>query len=162
SLAATITKPADASNRRAPAVIIVSTSGPQDRDATAFGVPVAGELAGLLAANGYFVVRYDGRGVGQSGGRTENAEIADYTDDAGRVIAWARHRDDVDADRVAVLAYAGAGVIALDAAAHDGTVKAVALVAAAGLSGRDQTLTEQQHLLSRMKLPDSEKAARIA
>ena len=60
----------------------MATSGPQDRDFTSFGVPVARQLAGALAATGNFVVRYDGRGVGRSGGRTENAGIDEYAEDA--------------------------------------------------------------------------------
>ena len=54
---------------RLPAVVLVGGSGPTDRDELVFGIPVLGELANALADAGFLVVRYDKRGVGQSGGR---------------------------------------------------------------------------------------------
>ena len=39
------------------------------------GVPVLGQLAATLVDAGFLVVRYDRRGVGQSGGRAETATI---------------------------------------------------------------------------------------
>ena len=77
------------------------------------GVPVvrrphlSGQLAGRLADAGYFVLRYDARGVGQTGGRTESAGIAEYAEDAIAAVTWLRKRSDVDANRIALLGYWG-------------------------------------------------------
>jgi alpha/beta superfamily hydrolase len=49
--------------------VLVGGSGPTDRDGLAYGIPVLGEIAGALADAGFLVVRYDKRGIGQSGGR---------------------------------------------------------------------------------------------
>ena len=65
---ARISKPANAT-RPLPAVILLGGSGPTDRDETAFGIPIFGQLANALADAGFMVLRYDKRGVGQSGGR---------------------------------------------------------------------------------------------
>ena len=81
SLAGTVSKPADTAVRQLPAVILVAGSGPQDRDETVFGIPIFGQLADRLADAGFLVLRYDKRGVGQSGGRIESATLADYADD---------------------------------------------------------------------------------
>ena len=56
---------------------------PADRDQVIGGVPVFAQLARALADSGHVVLRYDRRGAGQSGGRTETATIADYADDVG-------------------------------------------------------------------------------
>ena len=83
NLVGTLSKPTgnpDAKGRY-PAVIMVAGSGPTDRDETVGGIPIFGQVAGMLADAGFLVVRYDKRGVGQSGGRSESATLADYAED---------------------------------------------------------------------------------
>src|SRR5262249_17958215 len=79
-LAATISRPTQATAARQPAVVLVGGSGPTDRDGLAYGVPLLGEIANALAEAGFVVIRYDKRGVGQSGGRAESAGLADYAE----------------------------------------------------------------------------------
>ncbi|MEZ5320309.1 MAG: alpha/beta hydrolase, partial [Vicinamibacterales bacterium] len=109
NLAATVTTPAAPATgpapREAPAVVLVGGAGPQDRDHMAYGVPVFGQIARALSQAGYFVVRYDRRGTGQSGGRVENADIDAYAGDVTQIVRWLRDRKDVDDDRIAVLGY---------------------------------------------------------
>src|SRR6185295_1319994 len=67
--------------QRLPAVLLVGAIGPADRDGVTFGIPILGQLAGALADAGFIVVRYDKRGLGQSGGRAESASLTDYAED---------------------------------------------------------------------------------
>jgi alpha/beta superfamily hydrolase len=161
SLAGTITPPATPGGKH-PAVVLVASPGPQDRDYTTYGVPIFGQLAGALAAHGAVVVRYDGRGVGQSGGRTESAGIAEYAADAIGIVKWLEDQDNVDADRIVVVGYDDAGPIALAAARREKQIDGVVLVAAPGRKGREATLDAQRRLLARLTLPDADKAARVA
>jgi pimeloyl-ACP methyl ester carboxylesterase len=161
SLGATFTRPANPTEGAA-AIVLVSGPGPQDRDFTSYGVPIFGQLAGALADAGYFVLRYDGRGVGRSGGRTENATIEQYADDVVRAVSWIKRRDDIDDRRIAVLGYAEGGPVVMLAAARESDIKAVAVVGAPGRSGREVTIEQQLYLLSRMNLPDAERSARTA
>ena len=62
-------------------MVLVGGSGPLDRDGTVAGIPVYGQLANALADAGFLVLRYDKRGIGQSGGRIETAGFADYAED---------------------------------------------------------------------------------
>src|SRR5215467_6558095 len=71
SLAGTLSKPAAASRTALPAVVLIGDSGPADRDGLVAGIPVIGQLAGTIADAGFLVLRYDKRGLGQSGGRAE-------------------------------------------------------------------------------------------
>ena len=64
-----------------------------------------GQLAGALADAGFIVVRYDRRGSGQSGGRSESAALADYADDVRTVVKWLAVRKDVDPKRIAVIGH---------------------------------------------------------
>jgi alpha/beta superfamily hydrolase len=161
SLAGTITPPANPAGKH-PAVVLVASPGPQDRDYTTYGVPIFGQLAGALAAHGAVVVRYDGRGIGQSGGRTESAGIAEYAADAIGVVKWLEDQENVDSDRIVLVGYDDAGPIALMAARREDEIDGVVLIAAPGRNGREATLDAQRRLLARLTLPDADKAARVA
>jgi len=81
--------------------VLVAGSGAQDRDETVFNIPIFGQLAGALADAGFLVVRYDKRGVGQSGGRGESATLADYAEDVRAVVKYLSERKDVDKKHIA-------------------------------------------------------------
>ena len=160
SLAGTITKPANVA--RPPVVILVSGSGAQDRDETVFGIPVLGQVAGRLSDAGFFVVRYDKRGVGQSGGRIESTSIEAYADDARAVIEWIRKRKDIDRDRIAVVGHSEGGAMALLVGSRmRGEVRAIGLIAAPGQTGREISLMQQRHVLEKLKEPEASKQAKV-
>ena len=161
SLAGTLSKPAQASATRLPAVVLVGGSGPTDRDSLVFGIPILGQIAGALADAGHIVVRYDKRGIGQSGGRAEAASFADYADDVRAVVKLLSDRKDVDPKRIAVVGHSEGGLVALMAAAKDKKIAAVGLIAAPGITGADIVLAQQQRLLNRMTLTPEEKQAKV-
>jgi hypothetical protein len=162
SLAGTLSRPAGDAAARLPAVVLVSGSGPTDRDEVAYGIPIFGQLAGAIADGGFIVVRYDKRGVGQSGGRQESATIADYADDLRAAVNFLADRKDVDPKRIAVVGHSEGGAVALIAASKDKKIAAVGLVAASGVSGADLVLQQQEHMLDRSKISDADKQAKIA
>jgi uncharacterized protein len=166
SLAATVSKPLAAARAAAgtrfPAIVMIGGSGPTDRDETVAGVPIFGELANGLADAGFIVVRYDKRGVGQSGGRAEAATLPDYTEDALAAVKYLRDRKDVDDKRVAVLGHSEGGCVALMAAARTKDIDAVVLIGTPGVTGAQLILDQQRHALEALKMPDAEKQAKIA
>jgi pimeloyl-ACP methyl ester carboxylesterase len=147
SLAATISKP-ERTGGRMPAVVLVSGSGPTDRDEILFGISIFGELANALADQGVLVVRYDKRGIGQSGGRPEAATLVDYADDVRAVVRMLRDRKDVDKDRITLIGYGEGGPVAL-VAARDGSVAALAMIAAMGVPGHELTMWQARHRAER-------------
>ena len=161
SLAGTLSKPAAASPSPLPAVVLVGGSGPADRDGLAFGIPILGQLAGALADAGFIVIRYDKRGVGQSGGRPESAGLGDFSDDQRAAMKFLTGRKDVDAKRIAVVGHSEGGLVSLLSADKEKRLAAVVLLATPGISGADFVLAQQQHLLSRSNLPDADKQTRI-
>jgi len=161
NLAATITKPAGVSGR-APAVILIGGAGRTDRDERLYGIPIFGQIAGRLAEAGYFVVRYDKRGIGQSGGRIEHAGLPEYAEDVTRIVAWLRKRSDVDQDRMSAVAHSDGGAVALVAAAREKRIKAVALLAGPGATGKEITLAQQQDALARSDESEEDKRAKLA
>ena len=85
-LAGTLTTPPMQGRLRHPAVVLVAGAGQVDRDGTVAGIPLFAQLAGQLADLEFVALRYDKRGVGQSGGRTEAARLADFGEDARAVV----------------------------------------------------------------------------
>ena len=161
NLAATTTKPSSTGGKM-PAVVLVGGSGRQDRDETMYGISIFGQLAGRLADAGYFVVRYDRRGVGQSGGRSEHAEIAEYAGDLIDIVAWLRKRKDIDQDRIGVIAHGEGSAVALTAAGREKKIAAVALLASPGRTGREVVLEQQQLVLARLSESVADKEAKVA
>jgi len=161
SLAGTLSRPADAAEARLPAVVLVGGSGPTDRDELRSGIPIFGQLAGALADAGFIVLRYDKRGVGQSGGRLEAATLADYADDLRSAVAFLADRKDVDPKRIAVVGHSEGGNVALMAAAKEKKIAAVGLIATGGVSGADLALQQQEHMLDRSKISGADRQAKI-
>ncbi len=161
NIAATVTKPASATGPL-PAVVLIGGSGPADRDGTVAGIPVLGQIARDLVQAGFVVVRYDKRGVGQSGGRAETAALIDYADDARAVLTYLRksRRQDVDRRRISVVGHSEGAWVALQLAAADKDIAALVMVAGASGTGGALVLEQQQHLLGIMQVSDDEKKAK--
>ncbi len=164
SLAATVTTPVgrEMPVRGWPAVVLVPGTRSTDRDEHVLGVPIYGRLAGALAETGYRVVRYDRRGVGQSGGRPEAAAVEDYAGDVREVVRYLADRDDVDRDRIVVVAHGEGGWIGLRAASREKKIAALALIAAPGSSGSSLVLEQQQAQLDRLQTTAAEREERVA
>ena len=107
------------------------------------------------------MLRYDKRGVGQSGGRTEVASLGDFSDDQRAAVKFLTSRKDVDDRRIAVIGFTEGGLVSLLSAAKEKRIGAVVLVSTPGITGADLVLAQQQHALSKSNLSDAEKQARI-
>jgi uncharacterized protein len=97
-----------------PAVLILSGSGPLDRDSNMKNqvLNVGNALADALAARGLASLRYDKRGVGESGGDYLTTGFEQETDDARAAL------DALDADPPAVIGHSVGATIAIRLAAE--------------------------------------------
>ncbi|MGI5861623.1 MAG: alpha/beta hydrolase family protein [Myxococcales bacterium] len=128
-LAGTLSRPADAAGPL-PAVLLIHGSGPMDRDESP--LYVFRELAHRLSEQGFAVLRYDKRGVGEScflDGERKSWTLQDLTSDAQAWLAQLASREDIDGDCLFTLGHSEGGIIAPLAAAKDGRVAGVALLA---------------------------------
>lgn len=140
TLAGTLTRP-KGSTARVPVVITISGSGPQERDSRLTGVrgyQIFRDVADTLGRRGIAVLRYDDRGVGESGGASSrpSATSVDFADDVLSVAAYLRTRPDIDGTRIALAGHSEGGIIAPIAATKDPGIKAIALMAGTGYPGR--------------------------
>jgi len=163
NIGATLTRPqATTLPARLPAVVLLGGSGVNDRDGYAAGIPMLGELARAISQAGYFVVRYDKRGTGQSGGRAESVTISDYADDARAVVNWLSKRKDVDDKRIAVVGHSEGAWVALLTASREKKIAAVAALATPAATGAELILEQQAHALDLMNATPAERAEKVA
>lgn len=145
-LAGTLTLPEGAGPH--PGVVLISGSGPQDRDETLFEHKPFAVLADALTRRGIAVLRYDDRGTGQSGGLFRGATTADFAQDAEGAFDYLRSRKEVAARKSGLAGHSEGGVVAPLVAARRPEVAFVVLLAATGVPG-DEVLYAQGEALLR-------------
>ena len=116
-----------------PGVLLISGSGPHDRDGSMSGHRPFLVLADHLTRHGIAVLRTDDRGVGESGGDFHQATTSDFAIDAEAALAWLRARPEIDAGRIGLVGHSEGGLIAAMVAARDRDVAFIVLMAAAGV-----------------------------
>ncbi len=125
-----------------PAVVLLSDSGPHDRDGTVGDFAPLGQLADYLTRRGVAVLRFDDRGVGKSGG-TPAATTADLVSDAQSGLNYLRTRPEIDLSHLGLVGHGEGGNVALLAAAQPLPPAFVVALAAYGLPGRDIVVQQQ-------------------
>ncbi len=95
-----------------PAVVLITGSGPQNRDEALMGHRPFLVLADRLTRAGIAVLRCDDRGFAQSTGDFGQAVTDDFADDALAAVAWLRTRPRIDARRIGLLGHSEGGIVA--------------------------------------------------
>jgi pimeloyl-ACP methyl ester carboxylesterase len=131
-----------------PAVLLVTGSGPQDRDETLLGHKPFLVIADYLTRRGIAVLRLDDRGVGGSTGSFAAATSDDFARDAAAAVRWLRARPDVADDRVGIVGHSEGGLIAPLVASRTPEVAFVVLLAGPGTPSAE-LLVAQGALISR-------------
>ena len=131
-LAGTLTMPETGAY---PTVVLVTGSGPQDRNETLMGHQPFRVLADYLSRNGVAVLRYDDRGFGGSTGDFAGATTLDFADDAAAAVAYLRTRADVAPDRVGVIGHSEGGLVVADLAAGGRNLSCGVMLAGPAVSG---------------------------
>jgi pimeloyl-ACP methyl ester carboxylesterase len=124
------------------AVILISGSGPQDRNETIFGHRPFLVLSDHLTKQGIAVLRVDDRGVGMSQGNLSQATSRDLADDVLAGIAFLKSRPEIDPARIGLLGHSEGALIAPMVAAESPDVAFIVLLAPPGLPG-EQVLYDQ-------------------
>lgn len=152
-LAATLTMPAWP-RANVPAVVLVSGSGPQNRDEEIFEHRPFAVIADYLARNGIASLRYDDRGVAKSHGDYKTADIDTFKSDAGAAVKFLRKVYGVG--KTGVIGHSEGGTIALMLAA-DGDVDYAISMAGAIVKGKDLILAQNLRSLNSIGMPQKQK-----
>ncbi|WP_341840608.1 alpha/beta hydrolase [Chitinophaga caseinilytica] len=153
SLAGTFTRPFEPG--KYPAVILISGSGPQDRNSNILGHKTFLVIADYLTRNGIAVLRYDDRGVGESTGSMKGSGIAEFTRDAGAALEYLKGRVDVDVKKIGVLGHSEGGAIGLELAAGNKDVAFLVSLAGPGVSGDELIMSQTKAILAQFQVGDS-------
>ena len=131
-----------------PAVILISGSGPQNRDEEVFGHKPFLVISDYLTKNGIAVLRYDERGVGQSTGNFKPATSADFATDVESAIAYLQTRKEINKKKIGLVGHSEGGLIATMVASTSKDVSFIVLLAGTGIQG-DKLLLLQQKLIAK-------------
>ena len=132
SLAGTLTKPSK--KGVFPAVVLISGSGANDRDELVFGHRVFLVLADYLTRQGFAVLRFDDRGVGESTGDFSKATVFDMADDVIAAVEYLKGRSDIKKSQIGLIGHSLGGEIAPIAASKSSDINYIVLMAGAGMS----------------------------
>jgi uncharacterized protein len=153
TLAGTLTRPAG--KGPFPAVLLITGSGPQNRDEEILGHRPFLVLADYLTRRGIAVLRVDDRGVGKSTGSAAQAASMDFRDDVLSGVAYLKTRAEIDGRRIGLLGHSVGGLIAPMAAAESRDVAFIVLIAGPGVPGDSILYLQTELILKGMGATDS-------
>lgn len=145
-LAGTLTCPKEGT--KFPAVVLISGSGPQNRDEEVMGHKPFLVIADYLTRHGIAVLRFDDRGTGQSEGDFKSATSFDFSHDVEAALEYLKTRNEIDSKNIGLIGHSEGGLIAPMVASRNTEVKFIVLLAGPGIRG-EQLLLMQQELIGK-------------
>ncbi|RSK41344.1 alpha/beta hydrolase family protein [Mangrovimonas spongiae] len=145
-LAGTLTLPKE--KGKFPVVIIISGTGPQNRDGEMFNHKPYYVIADQLTKNGIGVLRFDERGVGKSKGNFDTTTIAVSASDIKSAINYLKTRTDVNVKKIGLIGHSIGGIVAPKVASEINDINFIVLMAAPGVNG-DKLMLSQKAALER-------------
>ena len=159
TLAGTLTMPSLGNNFTA--VILITGSGPQDRNEELMGHKPFLVISDYLTRQGIAVLRYDDRGVAKSTGKFGTATTADFATDVESVIAYLKTRKEINPKKIGLMGHSEGGIIAPMVAAHSKDVAFIVMLAGTGIRG-DSLLVLQEELVNRVSGMPEDKVMKTA
>ncbi len=154
-LAGTLTLPK--TSGKLPAAILISGSGPQDRDESLADHKPFLVMADHLTRQGIAILRYDDRGTAKSTGNFQGATTADFAEDTRGAVAYLKSRPDIDATKIFLIGHSEGGIIAPMVAAADPSLAGIVSLSGPTIPG-ERIIKRQTVDLARAAGLDEQKA----
>lgn len=139
-----------------PAAILISGTGPQDRDETIEGHKAFAIWADALTRRGVAVLRHDDRGVAGSTGNYGAATQRDFASDVKAALDWLTARPDIDPSRIGLIGHSEGGTFA-PLAMQDGARAAwLVMLAGPAVSGGEIIQEQQRRIAVAAGMPAEE------
>jgi pimeloyl-ACP methyl ester carboxylesterase len=135
------------------AVVLISGSGPQDRNESLMGHAPFLVLADYLTRKGIAVLRYDDRGFGKSTGAFATATTADFATDAEAALTYLGTRAEIASRKIGLIGHSEGGVIAPMVAARNTQVAFMVLMAGTGVRGDEVLVAQAAAIVESMGAP---------
>lgn len=153
-LAGTLTLPQK--EGKFPVVILITGSGPQNRDEELLGHKPFLVLADYLTKKGIAVLRFDDRGVAKSTGDFKTATTSDFAKDVQAGIDYLKTRKEIDKKKIGLIGHSEGGVIAPIVAGNSKDVDFIVLLAGTGIRGDKLMLLQKEKIERQMGVPENE------
>jgi uncharacterized protein len=138
-----------------PVVILISGSGPQDRNSEILGHRPFLVLADHLTRQGIGVLRVDDRGVSPSQGEHNKSGLQEFTNDAIAAIEYLNIRNDTRDKKIGLVGHSLGGAVAPLAAIKRSEVDFLVLLAGPGINGDKLMLLQKEIIERKMGFGDS-------
>ncbi|MCC9169037.1 alpha/beta hydrolase family protein [Pontibacter harenae] len=148
--------------KKLPGVVLLSGSGPHNRDGEQFYHKTFLVLADELTRRGFAVLRYDERGVGQSTGRYNGTTIYEFSQDAKAAVKALRSDPRLKVKDVYVIGHSQGSLEAQIVAAQDPAVAGIVLLAGLGLNGVEYSKTQYRAMLRVLGIPEEKAKAELS
>lgn len=157
TLAGTLTFPKKGG--KYPAVVLITGSGPQNRNEEIMGHRPFLVLSDYLTRQGFAVLRFDDRGTYESKGNFAKATTFDFATDVESAVNYLRTRKEIDPAHIGLIGHSEGGIIAPIVASEDKKIDFIVLMAGTGIPGSKLLLLQQEAIgkASGMKEDDLEK-----
>jgi fermentation-respiration switch protein FrsA (DUF1100 family) len=131
-----------------PVVVLISGSGPQNRDEQLLGHKPFLVLSDYLTKNGIAVLRFDDRGTADSKGDFSKATSFDFATDVEAAVQYLKTRKEINKKKIGLIGHSEGGIIAPIVAGNSKDIAFIVLLAGTGIPG-DQLLLLQQELIGK-------------
>ncbi len=135
------------------AVVLITGSGPQDRNEEILGHKPFEVLADYLTRKGTVVLRYDDRGYGKSKGQFRPATSIDYAYDAMAAVEFLQKSNKFKINKLGLIGHSEGGNIAPVVASRNAAVEFLVFLAAPGVSNLESYLVSLDLILK--EYPDT-------
>ncbi len=129
-----------------PAAILISGSGPHDRDESIAGHRPFLVLSDYLTRQGIAVLRYDDRGVMKSDGNFHKSTTVDFATDTQAAWAFLNTHSRIDSQRIGLVGHSEGALIGTMVAAKNRKVAFLILLAGTGVPGEQLALLQGQEV----------------
>jgi len=140
-------------SKKYPAALLIPGSGQVDRNENARHMPINifGQMACFLAENGVACLRYDKRGIGESGGDFWQTGFLDNAADASAALDSLKQYGEIEPGRVVLLGHSEGALIATRLAASKTRIAGIILLAGAAQPGEDVLKWQAEQVVKGMK-----------
>lgn len=145
SYGATLTLPE--TKGKFPAVILISGTGQQDRNATYSGHKFFAVIADYLTRNGIAVLRVDDRGTGQTSGDFSVSTTRNFADDVLEAIRFLKTQKGIDKNHIGLIGHSEGGAIAFMVISELKDIAFMISLSGVGVSGLDILKLQNRYLL---------------
>ncbi len=145
-----------------PAVLLISGSGPQNRDSEIFGHKPFLVIADHLTRAGIAVLRVDDPGVGGSTAHPQPPTASDFADNAIAAVDFLKRDSRINPDQIGLIGHSEGGIVASLSATRGEGIAFVVLLAAPGVPGNEMMRKQNERILDAAGIAGEQKEIRLA